>query len=119
MSFNYFESMSTDTDELPCKGLYYRCKVNTFLNAKGEYVHQERMVLLKRMSCSGCPQCLYLKDELRESVDPLMDKPPAIDDAIHERIYILTIVNVGYDPETGIVDDWDIGFVLQPPEKSK
>lgn len=98
--------------EPSCEGLFYRLKIKSFLNKKGEYIYKERMIPLKEMSCKGCLQCECLKWELVNRFTELL----SINKAEDGSIYLLTIVNVGHDPETGAVDALDTRFVLQPKE---
>lgn len=104
------EAIVKDVGE--CTGLFYRCKVNSFINSKGAYVYQERMVPLKRMSCPGCVHCGDLLDELNEVAFDKYMNGPVIEKIKDSGLYKLQITNISTDWESGIVDDWDIEFVL-------
>jgi hypothetical protein len=95
-----------------CKGKIYRGRVNAFLNAKKEYVYQERMVPLIRQSCPGCEACGWLEDELKESIGN--NALPIMSDIEHEATYRLEIVNQSRDHETGMIDDYDMEFIKVP-----
>lgn len=93
-----------------CKGLFYRARVNFFINKKGHVIHQERMVPLKRMSCKGCGECTFIKEDLSEYVaNELSSKFSKV--PINGEIYQLIITNEFTDWETGVVEDWDLMFV--------
>lgn len=100
----------SEESEPLCIGLFFRAKKNYYLNSRDEYVYQERMTPLKRMSCKGCSQCGYLKDELNEQC--CMDEPPIVDDLQHGAVYQLKVTNIQTDWESGYADDWDIEFVF-------
>ena len=93
-----------------CKGHIYKCKVNQFINKRGEYVSQERMIPLKRKSCPGCEFCGPTLDDLKESI--ANDTMPIIDDRFpkNNSLYKLVICNITTDWETGYVDGWDLYF---------
>ena len=93
-----------------CKGKIYKAKINNFINAKGEYINQIRMVPLKRKSCPGCQYCSNLIDNLLEISD-MYETSDILSNIEHGRLYSLTIVNQTRDFETGIIDDWDVEFV--------
>ena len=98
-----------EQDEEPCKGLFFRGKNNMFVNDRNEYVYQERMTPLKRMSCKGCSQCGPLLDDLHEWIAG--GQGPVINDLEHGALYRLEITNVQTDWESGYADDWDLEFV--------
>lgn len=92
-----------------CVGRLFRCKKNTFINKRGEYVEDMRMSPLKRKSCKGCSYCDYLEDDLHEFIDS--GTPVIIDSPENGAIYQLKMVNLSTDYETGYVDDWDLEFI--------
>ena len=96
-------------DKKPCNGKIYRGKVNAFINAKGEYIYQERMIPLKRQSCRGCEQCSWIDDDLPEFISN--DTLPIIQQIEDGMTYKLSIVNESRDWESGQVDDWDFEFI--------
>ena len=95
--------------ENTCKGQVYRCKINSFINAKNEYVYQERMLLQKRMTCSGCEQCGYIDEMFREWI--IEGNPMVIQEAIHNAYYRLEVINESRDWESGEVNDWELAFI--------
>ena len=102
------KSDSGNSSEALCKGKVFRCRVNAFVNCKGEYVYQEKMIPLKRRSCPGCDKCGHLGDRLPEFIGMGVDIQGVVDGAI----YHLAIVNESRDWETGVDGDWDLVFVL-------
>jgi len=105
------EQIMDNTDNSnKCKGKIFRGKVNMFLNAKGHYVYQERMIPLKRKSCPGCEYCNYLLDDmLPEFIN--CGPSPIIQNIVDHALYRLSVVNESRDYETGIIDCWDLEFV--------
>ena len=92
-----------------CVGRIYKCKINTFINKKGEVIYQKRMLPQKRMSCGGCEHCSWLLDEIKNFIDE--DILTKIQDPIDGQYYRLEIVNQIKDWETGIIDEYEIAFV--------
>lgn len=99
----------SEPDEPVCKGKVFRCRVNAFINAKGEYVYQERMIPLKRRSCPGCEHCSHLEDQLPEFI--CMGQGVDIQGIENGAVYHLEVVDESRDLETGMIDDWDLAFV--------
>jgi len=93
-----------------CNGLIFRADVNAYVNSKGTYVCQEKMILLKRKSCLTCETCISLEELLSEGVAE--GRLPIINNIKHERLYSLHVVNKTTDWETGWVDDYDLEFKL-------
>lgn len=93
-----------------CSGLIFRCRINRFINKRGEYVETIRMIPLKRKSCSGCDQCGWLMEFLSEDISHEIGSPIAgnIED---NALYQYTVTYSSRDWESGIVDDFECGFV--------
>lgn len=92
-----------------CKGLIFRAWPTIYVNG-GEYVETTKMRLLKRKSCKGCPKCDYMMSDLHEqSCDGRGAIMPEIPNP--NKMYKLEYTNIGYDWETGYVDDWEMEFV--------
>lgn len=90
-----------------CKGRVYKCKVNKYVNGKDEYVEQIRMIPMKKMSCPGCEVCDWADEYLPDSNFWDNIEIDVIDDG---AFYMLDVINISKDWESGIVDDWDLGF---------
>jgi len=107
-----------EDDSFECKGAVYRAHVNAFINSKGQYVYQERMVPMKRMSCSGCADCGFIEELLEESMG--MEDFPIIKDIVDNALYSLEIINhksqYSYDGE--IEDEFELEFVRLNEETS-
>jgi len=91
-----------------CKGLYFRCRMSQFISSKGEYIYTEKMIPLKRKSCTGCDKCMPVLD----CFDDILDIPVVIEKIVDGGLYKLDIINESRDWETGIIDEWDLGFVF-------
>ena len=92
-----------------CKGRIYRARVNAFIRPNGEYVYQQRMSLMKSLSCPGCKHCGGLDELLNEEL--YGGKPPVIDNIRGQAFYQLMVTNVSIDYESGLCDDYDLEFV--------
>lgn len=75
-----------EEDSADCKGLFFRCKVSSFLSSHKSIETRKALRLLKRRSCSGCPSCYYLWDYLREDVS-IMEKQDFIDRLDNGQVY--------------------------------
>jgi len=112
------QETASKLDDNECKGRFYRLRQSSYINSKGEYIYQERFSPLKRISCKGCEFCDFLDEYLHEScsiyIFPRVDKP------IDNAVYKLQVVEEYKDLETGIVDDFDLGFcIVNEPKGEK
>ena len=89
-------------DPCQCKGLFFRCRFNTFINSKHELVSTIRMVPLKRLSCKGCEQCGWMPEYLWE--DMSNDTCPDLTEVEDGEAYKLIFIPDPPDYETGIVE---------------
>lgn len=89
-----------------CRGKIYRYKSSSFLNKKGDYVHSERMIPMKRKSCSGCVKCGWVDEFLSEDISS--GKYPLIEDIKEGALYYLDTTNESRDFESGEIDDFDL-----------
>ena len=92
-----------------CKGLVFRAYVTDYVNRYGEFIHTERLRLMKRQSCR-CQSCQIQFDCYLESIN--IGLMPIIDDPLIDKgLYGLKIVNESRDWETGVIDDYDYKFI--------
>lgn len=97
----------------PCKGLLFRCREETYTQSNGAVVFRQVFTPLKRMSCPGCQDCGWLLDELQEAISDKYMHGPVVEDAIVTGgLYRLDTINQSRDWETGVIDAWDLAFVL-------
>jgi hypothetical protein len=93
-----------ETENKPvCKGLFFRVRDSHFGSKKG-ITRKRDYQLLKRLSCSGCPDCDQLWDELKEQMYSIIE---AGEDG---NIVQLRRINISRDWETGYVDSWDLAL---------
>jgi len=92
--------------EEKCMGNIFRAQVSHFLSKSGYIVHKTQLIPLKRLSCKGCSNCLWLVDTLSEvNLDfPIIN----ISEAKDKKMYRMGICNESKDWETGIVDDYNL-----------
>ena len=93
----------------PCKGKIFRARKEIYLGSNGEYVEKKKMVPLKRKSCKGCEHCAWIEECLPEFVSDGDCLLPA--DFDENALYEIRVTKSYTDWETGIADDWEIGFV--------
>lgn len=99
----------TPKPEEECKGLIYRGRVNEFFNANGDYIEKKTMSPLKRKSCKGCEKCDWLTDDANEQLGCRI--PLEMPEIIDGNMYQLKVTSYSRDWESGLVDDWEVGFV--------
>lgn len=96
--------------ENDCNGRIYRLKQTFFFNAKGHYVETIKLIPMKRLSCKGCDVCFWLDDAAEEELD-CYKSGLSIDEIIDGHLYALTVTEESPDWETGIIEDYQLGFV--------
>ena len=90
-------------EKTDCKGLVFR-GYKSFFNIKSErFEIKQGIRLLKKRSCLGCEHCggLITEFEVEDFIMP---------DIVHGALYTLNFL-YHRDPESGIVDDFDIEVV--------
>jgi hypothetical protein len=98
-----------DNTKPECKGQIYKASVSSFIGAQGDVVDKIVFRPQKRKSCSGCDQCGYLLDDLREAIACdifIFPKNP-----VQGKLYKLAIINMSRNYETGMIDEWDTTFI--------
>jgi hypothetical protein len=109
--YGIFEIKPSDVNEEQtiehCKGLTFRGFYNQYY-LDGKFEIKQGIKLLKRKSCSGCEQCFFLHDALRE----LSDIEGAIvlpkEGLRNGKLYSVQIINESRDWESGMVDAYDL-----------
>jgi hypothetical protein len=104
------ETLSSNNPEAPpCRGVFYRCRVNVFATP-AVMANKVTFRLLKRRSCPGCPACDFLMADVQERGEPVIfpGKPK------HKGLYRLIITNESVDWESGYIDDFDLALVEVP-----
>ena len=100
--------------EHTCKGLIFRANVSCCRTQLGIGFFV-RLNLLKRKSCPGCDSCSALFEQIGEFDTTY--RPIGIESVKDGKLYQLQYCNVCRDPETGIVDDYDICLQEYQEEK--
>lgn len=93
-----------------CKGLIFRVRESRFMSLSGAITSKREYRPLKRLSCAGCPQCEWIEGDLRE-LDFQFVNGGKDGDTVQ-----LKMTNIGRDPETGYIDDYDLEFVKIKPD---
>jgi hypothetical protein len=99
-----------DDNKPTCKGIIYKCKINNFINRKGHYIEKISMIPMKTLSCKGCVTCGWIEETMDDVIAcdgniQFVDKPE------HNELYELKVTDTFTDWETGMVDEFYIGFV--------
>jgi hypothetical protein len=71
---------------------------------------REGIKLLRRKSCPGCKDCIWMVEELNERADQsdiILPKGGIKQGAL----YRIEVVNISKDWESGIADEWDLQIV--------
>jgi hypothetical protein len=110
ISIDDASSIIEESEDSDCKGLVFRARPSSYISSRGDLVYQERMVLMKRMSCAGCPACWWMWDDLSDFMS-ICEFPEFEKGIVDQALYRLDIVREHRDWETGIVDDYDFGFI--------
>ena len=98
-----------ESDALPCKGLFFRCRVSMFCaSTTGAYTHTVKFLPLKKMSCDGsCDgKCSWMHEHITESDGVFTYEEPE-----DFGIYRLEITERYYDRESGCTEVEALGFV--------
>jgi len=100
-----------------CKGRIY--KANVYMGpTAGGFASIIRFVELKKKSCHGCKYCGPIDSDLQEvnwKDWPIID----IEKAEHGKLYTLEVCNVGYEIESGVIDEWDLKLVEYKGDKNE
>jgi len=105
----HFENKDNETNN-SCNGLFFRARVSFYIGKNDNIVYKEEMRFLSSLSCKGCPNCSYIKEEFRECM-PFIDGLPLYRGKLVDGgLYKLSVTNY-YKSYFGEVD-YDLEFVL-------
>ena len=110
------DELEKTIDDKPCIGIIFRFNEDAWIGSDGDVNFRKRLRWIKSKSCTGCPKCDWLYDDLSERIsnyDLMRDHDIGIDyeDCVHGKLYRLQVGNVSRDWESGVVDDYDLEFV--------
>jgi hypothetical protein len=91
-----------------CIGLVFKGYKSLF-KVKNRVELRQGIRLLKRQSCPGCSNCMWLMDDINESIACGNVIFPEIE---NEKLYSVRMVNISRDWESGFVDDYDLEIYL-------
>lgn len=100
---------NTDVPQENCKGVIYKADVQHCKTERG-ILYSIRLNKLKRMSCPGCNQCVYIEDDINE-IGPGRSQIKNIEMVEHGKLYTIEVCDISRDYETGIIDDWNLEVV--------
>lgn len=104
---------TTHTDKEACRGLVFRAHRHDFLVRGSEWDIGTNVWVefVFELSCSGCPSCGFLEEELKEILEGYRDVPYFPMDHLEDgKLYRLEVVNSSTDI-WGNVDEIELGFV--------
>ena len=120
ISFTELKSIATEnekkTDE---RGLFFRCRRSAWTNSKGDINFRYEFRFLKSKSGSG-EHVDWLWDEFQTRVDDYNfwgDYGVEFEDAVDGQLYEFKVVATSTDWESGVVEDFTLGFVQVDEEK--
>lgn len=95
-----------------CKGVVCRASVHLgpMYSKHGELIgigQYTRLRILKRQSCPGCKWCGVIYDSIGE-LDVEHFGLCGVGSVVHGKLYRVTLCHEQQDPETGMVEDWDL-----------
>jgi len=94
----------TKQNDKKCPGWFYRARANNYIT-NGELRTDQRLIPLKRKSCSGCSKCDWITTALSEQYgnDPLVITG-LVDGGLYKLNYEVDIPTAPY------FDDWAVEF---------
>lgn len=105
---NYTAQETVSTDQVTCKGLFYRYHTSAYKTKNG-YATTQSITKLKRMSCKECEMCSYDEDNIETVLVDLKEFPIILPDLIRDGDIITPHFVPGHrDWETGYVEEWEI-----------
>jgi hypothetical protein len=107
--FDYISEKKLN-DKPTCKGAIYKCKINNFINKHGHYIEKISMIPMKSLSCKGCVTCGWIEETMDDTIS-CDGNIPFVDEPEHDTLYELKVTDTFTDWETGIIDEFYIGFV--------
>lgn len=98
-----------------CNGQIYRYAEEAWIGSDGDVNFRHRFRWVKSLSCNdeGCNQCEWLVDDFQEQLSPILDFDSMLphNGAKPGAYYQLKVTDYySTDWETGICDDYTIGF---------
>jgi hypothetical protein len=116
---NLIEKEIKSSNESPCKGLFWRGRVSTFISTHNGIISRRDLYFLKSKSCPGCPACGWVFEYLKE--DCSLDNTQfteMLNSIEHGKLYTYEVVG-GYDWETGVYELDYIDIVEVKDKKDK
>jgi hypothetical protein len=96
---------------MSCQGKVFKADVGGSPTKRGFGLFI-RMNEMKKLSCPGCDQCGWQSDAIQEAMcdwDAL--GVVGLESVEDGKLYTLAVTNIGYDYESGMVDEYDVEVV--------
>jgi len=87
-------------EESPCKGLFFRGRVNRYITSRKGVMEQKELRFLKKKSCKGCERCYWLFDYFNEIG---LGDDDVLSNIKHGKLYVPDL-HGGIDHELDYVD---------------
>jgi hypothetical protein len=101
------EEIITESKQDGCIGLLWKGKTSKWMS-DGKIHSRTTLSLLKRRSCSGCPECEWIEEFLREDISLMSEKDTILHNIEHNKLYRIKFY-FSRDFETGYgeIDDYE------------
>lgn len=109
------EAIDMENGIEPCKGVYWRATVSSYISSHKSIETRKSLRLLKKMSCTGCPKCDWIWEFMNEDVYCQSDGFDYCGELRNRRIYTYQ-VNTSRDFESGYdeIDSFEFVLVKEP-----
>lgn len=111
---NAFRAQQPKEEKEPCKGLIFRLVRSAWVHENDAVGFKSQFKFLKRKSCKGCEKCMWLWDDLHERICDWGNDGWGSEIEFGDKnnaLYQLKVTDWSRDWESGIVDDYNLGFV--------
>jgi len=105
------KELREEKESKPCKGLFWRASVGSYLSKYSSIEVKKSLRLLKNRSCSGCPECDWLWENIKEDVC-IGNNCDYVGDIKHGAIYTYVVHSskgyLGLYPEIDYVEFMEV-----------
>lgn len=85
-----------------CKGLFWRCRINSYVSNYENIEVKKSLRLLKRRSCPGCAKCGWIMEYFKEDIENYSDY---IGNLENEKIYTFRVrMSQGFEDQYPEID---------------
>ena len=114
---DFLIEMGKPKQSIECIGRKYKYTENSFVNSDGTLIYKKQFRMMRKQSCKGCEHCGWLDEDIANHFSE-KDGVLLPDNPVHGKLYEIKCVDYYKDWETGIVEDYTLGFVEANDEAS-